>query len=363
MKKTELVSLRSRAMTGGGSTLYLDYTLHGIRKREFLRLYIVPEMDKISKIRNAETWKTAKAICAQRVLDLQRGEAGLPTRKEDKLVTEYLDERINYYRSQGKVGYSVLIGNLKAWLVRWGGRITLRTTTDKDILSFIRFAGKSLGPNTLYETYNMLKTQFRAAQRERLINDNPFNYIAPADRPHKVESEREFLTLEELRTLAATKIKSSVVREMFLFSCLTGLRFSDVERLSWDMISRDGDSALLALRQHKTKNMVYIPLPQGVWAVLPKTKKHKGSVWPHRPSRTAINQDIDNWVQRAGITKHISFHCGRHTYATLLLTNDTDLYTVSKLLGHTNISTTQIYAKIVDQKKVDAVSTLPVLEG
>ena len=76
------------------------------------------------------------------------------------------------------------------------------------------------------------------------------------------------------------------------------------------------------------------------------------------PHSTTLGRVIDRWAKEAGITKHVTFHCARHTFATLELTMGADLYTVSKLLGHTSVSTTQIYAKIVDQKKKEAVNLL-----
>jgi len=74
-----------------------------------------------------------------------------------------------------------------------------------------------------------------------------------------------------------------------------------------------------------------------------------------------VNDTLQHWAKVAGITKHISFHAARHTHATMMLTLGADLYTVSKLLGHKNIATTQIYAKIVDKKKEEAIGLIPNL--
>lgn len=77
------------------------------------------------------------------------------------------------------------------------------------------------------------------------------------------------------------------------------------------------------------------------------------------PARSTIGEYLNHWIEKAGIDKHISFHCARHTYATLLLTYGADIYTVSSLLGHTNVKTTQIYAKIVDENKRKTVDLIP----
>ena len=78
-------------------------------------------------------------------------------------------------------------------------------------------------------------------------------------------------------------------------------------------------------------------------------------------AESTITKRLAKWINTANITKRITFHCARHTFATLLLTFGTDIYTVSKLLGHRNITTTQVYAKIIDTKKQTAVETIPKL--
>ena len=72
-----------------------------------------------------------------------------------------------------------------------------------------------------------------------------------------------------------------------------------------------------------------------------------------------MNVALTNWMMKAGITKHITFHCARHTFAVLQRTHNTDIYTLSKLLGHSEVKTTQIYAKIIDEKKREAINRIP----
>ena len=77
------------------------------------------------------------------------------------------------------------------------------------------------------------------------------------------------------------------------------------------------------------------------------------------PSENKINKHIKNWIQAAGINKHVTFHISRHNFATLLLSSDIDIYTVSKLLGHKDVKVTQIYAKLIDKKRDEAIEKLP----
>ncbi len=116
----------------------------------------------------------------------------------------------------------------------------------------------------------------------------------------------------------------------------------------------------LQFRQKKTGGFEYLPmaptaikllepLPDGPDEPIFKMPRSEGGIWTH----------LQIWVTRAGITKHVSFHVARHTFATMALSNTKDLYMVSKLLGHTDIKHTQIYARIIDDRKLEAVSLLP----
>ena len=177
------------------------------------------------------------------------------------------------------------------------------------------------------------------------------------------ETYRSFLTIDEIRKLAAAPCRNPDVKRAFLFSCYTGLRFSDVKALTWANVRDDS----IDFRQQKTQGMEYLPLPVAARKIL--YVKKGAQVLPVQtnrifslPDKTTTGEHLKKWCKEAGMTKRITFHTSRHTFATLALSQGADLYTVSKLLGHKDISTTQIYAKIVDQKKKDAVALLPDIE-
>lgn len=362
MKHKELVTLRTRPLKNGCSSLFLDYTIDGVRHKELLKMYIIPESGKVARLQNIETLKAAEAMKAKRTIDIQRGWAGLPS-YSDKSITlyDYLNQRISYYISNGKVGYANIVSGLTNWIKDWNDKITVRKVSKDDILSFVEYMRdeSSLGDGTIYNYFQTLGTQFKAARRDGLIQSNPFEEIAPQDKPRKPEEEREYLTMEELRLLMNTPIDDENVRSLFMFSCFTGLRYSDVSSLTWKQIRHTASGYQIEIRQIKTKRMVYIPLSDNAASFLPEQKK-SGFIFPTR-SIPRLERILDDWVKAAGIDKHITFHCARHTCATLLLTSGVDIYTVSKLLGHTDIKTTQIYAKVIDEKKVLAVNAIPKL--
>ena len=120
----------------------------------------------------------------------------------------------------------------------------------------------------------------------------------------------------------------------------------------------------MVLRQKKTKVHLEFDLPQSAINLLPKRSsisKPTTKIFGAKHDDSVVNIQLRKWVAAAGINKHISFHCGRHTFATLMLSKGADLYTVSKLLGHTSINNTQIYAKVVNEAKMRALDLLPSL--
>lgn len=172
------------------------------------------------------------------------------------------------------------------------------------------------------------------------------------------ESRREYLSIDELNTLAATPCERDVLKRAALFSALTGLRHCDIQKLRWQEISIDGNQAKLNFTQQKTKGVEYTPISEQALQLCGEPGTPEQFVFEDLPDPSWISRPLKQWVGAAGIKKKITFHCFRHTFATLQLSNGTDIYTVSKMLGHTNVKTTQIYAKVVDEKKNKAAQAI-----
>ncbi|MBR5660602.1 MAG: site-specific integrase [Bacteroidales bacterium] len=357
-KPKELVTLRQRKTKNGGQTLYLDYTVNGVRTREFLRMYLVPERTRVDKLQNRETLIAAEAMKTRRTIEMQEGKAGIRRAAErDMLVTDYVKERAEFYRKQGQVGQAGTMDKIRRWLLDYGRRATLRTVDKRYILEFVRhMRQRGLAESTIYLYFSNLNTVFNHAYREDLIRENPISKMDVPERPRPPESNREYLTFDEVRKLTETRCGNESVKRAFLFACFTGLRLSDIEALTWDRVRDSGRGMQVEATQIKTKRAVYVPLSSNALAQLPE--RGEGKVFD-LPNRVTIGEDIRDWVGRAGIGKRVTFHCARHTYATMLLTFGANLYTVSSLLGHANISTTQLYAKIVDENKRMTVDLIP----
>lgn len=200
---------------------------------------------------------------------------------------------------------------------------------------------------------------FKAALKQAFVDDYlTVDLSAKIKGIQEQESRREYLTVEELNTLAGTPCERDVLKRAALFSALTGLRHCDIQKMRWKEIQIDGDNARLNFTQQKTKGVEYMPISAQALQLCGEQRESEQLIFEDLPDPAWISKPLKRWVESAGISKRISFHCFRHTYATLQLSSGTDIYTVSKMLGHANVKTTQIYAKVVDEKKEKAAQAI-----
>ena len=372
LKIKEPIKLRVKHLANGNKSIYLDMYMNGKRKYEFLKLYIIPEYNKSDRVRNSETLKLANAIKAQRIIELQNQSHGFKINKMSHIkLIDYI-QGVAEKKSENEVRKTVLHA-VVYHLRRYDPNDTQLSRIDKDyILGFLDYLKtakqthtkkeKLLHVNTQVYYYKMLRYCLNYAVSEELISANPMNKMKNEEKPHKHRTEREYLTIDELRKLAQTPFYNTLLKKAFLFSCFCGLRHSDIIALTWGDIEMDGEgNSRLHIIQKKTKEAISLPLSQEAIKQLPKREDAKDSdiIFKKLITLGRTNEILPKWAEQAGIKKHITFHTASHTHATILLTLGDDLYTVSKLLGHTNIQTTQIYAKLVDESKKKAIDLIP----
>lgn len=363
MKMKELVTLRRKPLDGGGSSLFLDYSIDGIRRKEYLKMYLIPEKSKMDKELNKQTMEAAKTIQARRIIDIQKGVAGIPkVGGKDILLKEYIKMQAQDFRERGHIEHANTLDKVARWVGKFGRKVSLRSADREYLKDLIVFLQKNLAPSTAHVYFSNLNTVLNRAYRADIIAENPIAKLDPAIKPKKPESTREYLTHDEVKLLSETPCKNNVVKRAFFFSCFTGLRISDIETLTWSEIRRTSSGWQVEERQVKTKEIVAVPLSDNAIAQLPERGRPKAKVWYGLPCRAHINYVIHEWVKAAGIEKRISFHCARHTFATLSLTYGADIYTVKSLMGHRDIASTQVYAKVVSFKKIEAVNLIPELQ-
>ena len=213
-----------------------------------------------------------------------------------------------------------------------------------------------LSQNSQSSYFNKIKAALRQAFNEGVIPRNPADNVQGI-KPG--EPQREFLTQEELQAAANVDCEIPILKTAFLFSALTGLRWSDVQKLVWQEVQfSEANGWYIRFRQKKTKGAETLPISDQARQLLGERDEDEERVFRGLKYSSWHNIKLQQWMLRAGISKTVTFHTARHTAATLLLTNGVDIFTVSKMLGHKDLKTTQIYAKIIDQKKRDAANSI-----
>lgn len=377
----EPIRIRQKELANGNISLYLDIYIGGKRKYEFLKLYLIPEKTREDKEKNRQTMQLANSIKSKRIVEYQNGEFGFKSNyKLDALFFDYYramcEKRHGNPESRGNWGnwYSCLHHLMK---YEKNERITFADITPEWVQGFRdyldneavawshdyrkRIKDKPLARNSKLSYFNKLRACLNQAFEDRIIPINPCRGV---ERFRPEEGTRMYLTIDEVRLLAQTDCEYPRIKDAFLFSCMTGLRRSDILRLKWGDIHKQGDFTRIIFRQKKTEGQEYLDITPQAAQLMGDPKGINDPIFEDIHSPSCTNKAVQEWVLNAGIHKKISFHCARHTFATMMLDLGTDIYTVSKLLGHRDLSTTQIYVKVLDKNKQKAVSNIPdILSG
>lgn len=367
----EPVRLRKKKLANGNMSLYLDIYRSGKRTYEFLRLYLIPEKKQCDRTQNKETLKIANTIKAKRIVELQSNEYGFTVKRRKVYFTTYMEYHAKEYESKGSKRCAETIRSVILHLKKYKPNDIYLSQIDKGyLMGFISYLqtvkskrGLNLSKSSIALYFNMVSIALNKAVEKDLIPINPASKISRSDKPKSGNKTKVYLTLEEVKMLAATHCKNNMVKKAFLFSCFCGLRYSDVERLEWGNIHNvNKDNLQIEIKQKKTKDTLYLPLSNNAIKFLPTKGKQKDENKVFSlPSINTVEKYLSKWAKAAKIDKHVTFHVSRHTNATMMLHFGADLYTVSKLLGHSSIKTTQIYAKIVDEDKRKAVNLIPLI--
>lgn len=371
------ITLRERLLPSGKINLSIEYykgTIQQpngkrktVRDYENLKLFLHSEPKNAGERKeNKETMALAKQILAIREAEFYQGRFELKnTTKGKRTFLDYFHEK-----TEEKIDSPKNYGNWTATMIHLKRCISpniifddidekfikrVRTYFDKEALTK---SNLPLSLNSKYSYFNKFKACLRAAFDEGYL---AINYASKAKSFEQAESQREYLTFNELQELANTECKYEVLKRAFLFSCLTGLRWSDINTMTWSEVRDEDNASRVNFRQEKTDGVEYLYISKQARELLGERKGNMDRVFIGLKYSAVYNNAIVLWCNKAGISKHITFHSARHTNAVLLLENGADIYTVSKRLGHREIRTTAIYAKIVDEKMKEASNLIPEL--
>ncbi|MDD2230369.1 MAG: site-specific integrase [Candidatus Cloacimonetes bacterium] len=334
------VKLRAKATKTQGHSIYLDYYLSKKRTYEFLGLYLTGDQahDTISIGQAYEIRKIRETEIVYRTAGAQAGEW---KRRSD--FKEYITHK-GKNKSRSWASVNAALNKFHPAPIRF---------TDLSysfIEGFRDYLLANYSQNTAWAYFNTFKAALNCAVKDQILLSNPTQGITI----RKMDTEKIFLSSEELHLLQRTPYEHPETARSFLFACFTGLRISDIIRLDWESIDYQTNS--ISLRMKKTDNMLYIPL-------LAEAKKLLGDPLPSGrvfdlPAESTIRKRLTEWIKQAGIQKDVTFHSARHTFAILAIDAGIGIHIIQKLLGHSAIELTMIYAKVRDKNLNEAASKL-----
>lgn len=367
VKRKEPVKLRQRPIANGNYTLYLDMYWKGQREYDYLNLYVKKSNNPTDKEQNNNTLMLAEQIRAQRVLDLQSGKYKMKQVKTGISFLAYFN-KLKIDRLNSKGNYGNWDSAHKHLLTFTSGKdLTIEDIDESWLMRLKHYllndaktpSGAKLKQNSSLSYFNKVKAALRQAFEEKFINENPATRVRSI-KPG--ETKREFLTWEEVQKISKTECEVKSLKTAFLFSILTGLRWSDIYKMTWSEIRGSNTEGWhIRFQQQKTKDYEVLPITKEARDLLGPSGEPVQKVFVALRYSAYVTVALERWMLKSGIHRHITFHCARHTHATLLLNQGVDIYVVSKLLGHKNIKTTEIYTKVSNTKKTEAVNKIPKL--
>lgn len=375
---TVKVKLREKPISGNRQSLYLDFypaIIHPktgeLTRREFLGLYVFDKPKSVlDKQHNIQTKDIANQIRVKKENELNKPEVYAEFEKDqlkkkqkgEKDFVAYFKSLVNKRKSSNYDNWNSAYNYLHDFTngsLRFSEitvpfcndfREYLLTTKSKKSETMI------LSQNSALSYFNKFKAALKQAFKEEHLN---VDISSRVEGIKEADTKREYLNIEELNALVKISCKKPTLKSAALFSAVTGLRFSDIEKLVWGEIEFSKSVGYsIRFQQKKTKGFETLPISKQAFELLGKRKLPGDRVFPDLIYSAYLNRQLNDWIKEAGITKKITFHCFRHTYATLQLGAGTDIFTISKLLGHRHLKTTQIYAKVMDENKRKAADKI-----
>ncbi|HHY0606765.1 TPA: site-specific integrase [Vibrio parahaemolyticus] len=345
------------------------------RKREYevldLFIYNKPKTPAQRK-HNKEHLLLAETIKSKRLVEWQSQKHGFEDRtKRSASFIDYFQRQIDIKEQTSSTSnHSIWLSARKHLLLYCGKHDLSFDELDKDWLDGFKYyltneaktkSDTPLSRNTQSSYFNKVRAAINEAHREGIIRDNPLSQVTSIKAK---TTKRVYLTLDEVNALAQTECRYPVLKRAFLFSCVTGMRWCDIHRLTWSEVETFSNHKRIIFDQAKlsqgdAKSLQYLDIPKSAESLLGSPKASHERVFKGLKYSSYMNVELLRWSLAAGISKHVTFHSGRHTFAVIQLSRGVDIYSVSRLLGHSELKTTEIYADIIEQRRMEAMLTFP----
>lgn len=387
---TDNPKLGAKVLSDGRESLFLDFYLgfemavsnksgkeykRVNNRREYLSLYLwQAPRTPLERQQNKETLELAKKIRYEKGQVLLECAEGYRLKKErDINFLDYFQSYIDKYTKKDVRMVQIALSRFRDFLNetpeynKFAKRIKPEQITKDMMEAFTEYLqSRSVGEGAK-SIYQRFKKVIKYAIEHDVMLKNPCNGIVI-----KIDENilrKDVLSIDEIQRLIATHYdnENPNIQRAFIFCLYCGMRFCDVKDLTFANV--DYSNRLLKFEQSKTKGHsassgVVIPLNDGLLRLIgePRADQNKESLIFPLPSYEMCLKAVKHWVKRAGIDKHISWHCARHSFAVNILNNGANIKTVASLLGHSGLKHTEKYTRAIDSLKQDAINSLPELK-
>lgn len=369
-------TLRKKRLKDGRQRLYLDFypaiphpDTGKLTRREFLKLYLYDKpKTEAERTHNKETKILADAICAKRQLQIQSG-------NYDFLAKDTGNENFLHFFKEQVEKRAKSKRNHQHWRSTYlhlhrftEGKLLFRQVNRafcESLKEYFLDTTHLNGPRPLHQNsaagyFDIFKEAIAKAHELRLLKENVALYVKSIP---QIETEREFLTYEEVQALVKADCIDPVLKRAGLFSAFTGLRFSDIKDMTWHEVRHSHEHGhFLRFTISKAGRPDTQFISEQAAHFLGERGDPEEQVFKGLKYGNHISTWLNEWGSHAGIDRRFTFHAFRHTFATLQLTFGTDIYTIKELLGQKNVQTTQVYVHMLNQKKKEAVDRIPKID-
>jgi site-specific recombinase XerD len=384
---TENPKLGAKVLSNGKESLFLDYyfgytmvydedkdkmVAKKDRRREFLNLYLwQAPRNPFERQENKETLELAKKIRYEKGQELLEDNEGYRLKKKQEInffdfIQTYYNEYTKGDKRMIKAAQKRFVDFIALDYPQYKGRIKPEQITSAMMEHFVEYLqsiSKGEGALTHWKRWKKI---VKAAVKQDILRKNPCeDVVCKAD---EGALKKDVLSQEEIIQLAQTKYQGQnpETRRAFLFTLFTGIRFCDIKDLVFANV--DYSNRVLTFNQKKTqghssKSYVSIPLNDNLLSLIgePPTDNPDEKIFK-LPSQTMCLKALRHWTAKAGIKKHITWHCGRHTFAVNILNNGANIKVVADLLGHSGLQHTEKYTRAIDKMKQEAINSLPSID-
>lgn len=329
------IELRSRKHKSGNTTLYLEfYEKGGKRQYESLNLYLIPEKTDNDRRVNEATLKKALKIKSERILGICSKPEGRAVSTPNAELSKWMDEYLQHLQEGDRYSLAYqkhmrsTVNIVKSYLAHINRPSLMMDKVDKSFYkSFLTYIKdvyrnmkspkrpKPLSPKTMLLIQTNVNSMLKYAVEQGVLQKHPFYELEKRETFAKTPSDRDYLTVEELKRISEVETGSPVTKQAFMFCCFTGLRHSDLLQLYWRDIRETEDGLQVYVQSmQKTKKSAVIPLGKQALEWMPErgTASLDDRVFTHIPLLCNADRALKRMTAKAGIDKSISFHMRSH---------------------------------------------------